>query len=72
MPDRPHHSAEQYGCPTATYCLLVTAGHLGALIPFAWSTDLDELRERAAPVAGVIVQLPVVACHLPAPQEWSL
>lgn len=70
--DRRHHTAQQYGCPTVIYVILVTAGHLGALTPFAYSTDLQEMCERAVPLAGVVVQLPVVVCHLPQPKEWSL
>ena len=70
MSDREHHNPFDYGCPTVIYALLITGGHLGTLLPFAWSTDLEELMERAGPVAGIVVQLPVVHCNLPTPQEW--
>lgn len=72
MPDREHHPEWQYACPAVTYLLLVTAGPRNALMPFAWDTDLEALDERAKNLAGVIVALPVVRCHLPSTGEWDI
>lgn len=70
MSDLRHHSPTDYGCPPVIYALLITGGHVGTLLPFAWGTDRDELIERAGPVGGVVVMLPVVHCALPAPKDW--
>lgn len=72
MPERDHHSPHQYGCPAVVYLLLTTAGHRGALMPFAWDTDLEALEQRAVHVAGVIVPLPVARCYLPRLEEWMI
>jgi len=70
MSDLSHHSTQQYGCPPVVYLLLITGGHRGALLPFAWDTDRDALIDRAGPVGGVVVQLPVVHCNLPSLENW--
>jgi hypothetical protein len=71
MPRRSHHLQAAYRCPTAVYLILTPAGPVGDLHVFGWHSDVDAACERAAVYAGVVVQLPVVACHLPGPKEWN-
>lgn len=72
MPDREHHTPQQYGCPTAVYAVLVTAGPVGHLMCAEYHTDPDEAVQRAGYLAGVVVLLPIIHCNLPSREEWTV
>jgi len=70
-PDRPHHDPSDYGCPTAVYAVLVTAGPVGQLLLAGYCTDPDDAVTRAGYLGGVVVLLPVIHCNLPTVKEWG-
>jgi hypothetical protein len=72
VPDRPHHTAAQYACPTALYAVYVTAGAVGQLVLFGVFTDPDDAAVRAGYLAGIVVLLPVTRCNLPSRKDWKL